>query len=166
MSGYPNRSIDPTYANFQPIESNSLLKGMFEHAGIKFTSSRTWNELEALFQSTASGFMTIVRSIQNTLPNLYVLSEARINEINKMVAGFNRDIEFQSTELAKIHARHLGKTGFIANEDEFAQVLSIFEDYNAWNEVFKQTSFQMSLFVSEMAVEAQEIIRKGAAQSC
>ena len=109
-----------------------------------------WEDLEAIYQSSAQGIVQIGQQVNAAISQPYVkelLEDPK--EVNIAISGLTRDLNNFTDALLKIHNKHAGKTGVISDSKDFALSLSLFQEYVMFNEQFKSVTLPTVLTIMD-----------------
>jgi hypothetical protein len=118
----------------------------------------TWEDLEELYTSAATGIIEMGNKINDVLRNPALAYAPDKAELNLAVKGFNQDIMALTNELVELHDRHKEKHGEITSGEELAEYLSTGEDYVGFNNKFTQLVPPLMLAITEQADVALQIM--------
>jgi hypothetical protein len=126
--------------------------------GINAPNAQKWDDLEETYQAMAHGIVTIGESVNAVLhqPDIKDELEARL-DLKIAVSGLFNDLHTFTNMLVKIRHNHLGKKGFIQNDNELVAALEIFDHYTQFNIQFK--SVTLPTFATIMDT-IQEVIQQ------
>lgn len=91
-----------------------------------------WTDLEEMFQRVAHAIVGLWQRILDTYNNPAVVlytPPAQLAEVQALFAGMNSDVDSLTNELALIHQGHAHKRGASKTHEEFADTVSIYEQY-------------------------------------
>lgn len=138
----------------RPIETNSVLKGMFERAEIKDEKHSNWNDLNGLYQSIAESLVQIATQVMNVVCFCEQTGYTRTAVEEQTIVGLRKDLDEFSTRLLEIKASHSERSGFVKDDDENAAFADCYIGYNAFFERLQSVTFDSMLTLTEMQANA------------
>lgn len=143
-----------TKAKIRPIETNSVLKGMFERAEIKDAKHSNWDELNELYYSIADSLVQIGTQVLNVVRFCEQTGYARTAVEEQTISGLRKDLDEFSNRLLEIKASHSNRSGFVKDDDENAIFGDCYVGYNAFFERLQAVTFDSMLTLTEMQTNA------------
>jgi hypothetical protein len=111
----------------------------------------TWEEVESIYQTCATGIIEILEFTQNTNAVFSQNPEEVKPEVITCVKGLTRDLDELSKVLIKIRKNHENRTGVIESDLDHKISMDILQDYIGFNEHFKSTVLTpISILSTEM----------------
>lgn len=136
-------------------EVSTLTKNLFNKSGVeemKF-EDQTWDQVDAIYKSIAEYIMQIGNDVSAAL-DIIKRAGVHSNEIMVTITGVTKDLQTFTSELLHIKSLHDGKTGIVANGDDYALTLSVYTDYVNLFQRIRALTFDSMLTVTETLTEA------------
>jgi hypothetical protein len=121
-------------------------------------SKTTWEEVESIYQTCATGIIDILEFTQNTNAVFSQKPEEVKPEVITCVKGLTRDLDELSKVLVKIHKNHENRTGVIESDLDHKISMDILQDYIGFNERFKSTVLTPISILSTEMIDLQSKI--------
>ena len=119
MSKKPNKKIQ-----------NAVSKAIRSDDTPEELKDQKWEDLTELYKTISVGFIEMGQFLSNSLAIEgiieYVEDQKRLDTLVKCVTD---DITRMSVELRELYGRHENRTGYIKNEDELFEAISLFQEY-------------------------------------
>lgn len=114
------------------------------------TPEQKWEDLEELFTGAGEGIIQVGIQVNTALAQPGVKENLESPaEVNLAVQGLQRDLHAFTEDLARIHERHVGKTGVIKGVQDQMLSISVFEDYVNHNTQFKAVTLPTVLTIMD-----------------
>lgn len=125
-------------------------------------SRQNWDDLKALSNEIAQGIVQMAESLKETDALVQKHGCIHRTEYNIVVQRASQYLNQFTDDYIKIVNRHKDYSGFVADENENALLLSIFEDYRAFQTLFQGAMMHTAIAFTEYALEANDIAKEKA----
>lgn len=127
-------------------------------------SRQNWDDLKVLSNEIAQGIVQMAESLKETDALVQQHGCIHRTEYNIVVQRASQYLNQFTDDYVKIVNKHKDYSGFVADEDENALLLSVFEDYRAFQTLFQGTMMHTAIAFTEYALEANDIAKEKAGE--
>lgn len=126
----------------------------------QYLSTQSWDKITEISQVVSQMLVEVAIEINRTIR---IINQADISnkEIEITVDGLKRDLVSFTDKIVNLKQKHEGKSGTVANADEYSASLSIGLEYMSLNEEIRALLFQPLTTLTEYAnVAVQQLNAK------
>jgi sulfur transfer complex TusBCD TusB component (DsrH family) len=122
---------------------------------------QSWEDLDRIYEKCGEAIIAIGNSVNAALAYPGILDNIdNVPELKILVITLKTDLESFTSELLSIKSRHINRTGFIEDENELADSISIFEDYIAFSSKFQTITTPTLINIIEKVSFAAEALKQ------
>lgn len=124
-------------------------------------TKQSWEDLDRIYEKCGEAIIAIGNSVNTALAYPGILENINnVPELKLAVITLKNDLEAFTNELLTIKARHNGKFGYINNENDLADSISIFEDYVSFSSKFQTITTPTLINIIEKVSFATEALKQ------
>lgn len=128
-------------------------------------TKQSWEDLDRIYEKCGEAIIAIGNSVNTALAYPGILEHVNnVPELKLSVITLKNDLENFTSELLSIKDRHAGKHGYIEDENELADSISIFEDYVSFSSKFQTITTPTLINIIEKVSYATEALKQQTAE--
>jgi sulfur transfer complex TusBCD TusB component (DsrH family) len=127
-------------------------------------TKQSWEDLDRIYEKCGEAIIAIGNSVNTALAYPGILEHVNnVPELKLSVITLKNDLENFTGELLAIKARHANKFGYIEDENDLADSISIFEDYVSFSSKFQTITTPTLINIIEKVSFATEALKQQSA---
>lgn len=136
--------------NMQAVDSNPLLKGMMQKAGLENRNvSARWEDLNGLASTIGNSVVETAQQVAIATQQLKDKSFDKMNETRIAIEGLTNDLTNVADTLIQIQSQHKDKTGIIGSPEEYDQFHNHFNNYHELSTRFTELIMTPMIVITE-----------------